>query len=78
MGLIRTDMSLIASGILIIVRLVFANGAFAMAELAILSCRKAKCFECGGFRPEVADMDSHRLDKRLNQALTAASRSTKS
>ncbi len=35
-------MSLIASDILIIVLLVLANGAFAMAEIAIISCRKAK------------------------------------
>jgi len=35
-------MSVIASEIIIIVLLVLANGLFAMAELAIISCRKAK------------------------------------
>ncbi|MEN9575269.1 MAG: hypothetical protein RL514_3124 [Verrucomicrobiota bacterium] len=35
-------MSVIASEIIIIVLLVLANGMFAMAELAIISCRKAK------------------------------------
>ena len=40
-GSVQT-MSLIASDIIIIVLLVLANGVFAMAEIAIISCRKSR------------------------------------
>jgi putative hemolysin len=41
-------MSVIASEIIIIVLLVLANGVFAMAEIAIISCRKARLRKLAG------------------------------